>query len=154
MSHRYRRPCTCNKRRHGSEQDAIAAAAERSAAVNLPITHYKCVGNKTWHITADGFQPSSLNASHARRLAYEVLLHGEVNLNEYRARVYGVARRDVNEKLWMRVSRRATQLHRAGLVVRRGVIVQLADADGLRRVIQVGAVQYLEERGQVADEQG
>jgi hypothetical protein len=143
--------CSCKKISHPDEAAAALAAVRAGSSLNRLFTTYRCIGNACWHTTADGFQPSSLNASKGRRLAYEVLLHGEANLDEFRYRVFGLYPSDAGRGAWKRVSSIARAMVDLGLVTRHDVTIRQADRDGLRRVVQIGLEGYRAERAAGTD---
>ncbi|WP_229075106.1 hypothetical protein [Actinoplanes sp. DH11] len=131
--------CGCGKRRFRDEAAAREAAAADEEAYGVAVAVYRCPGGLAWHLTAHGFIPEALR-SVGRRLAYELVEHGSVEVAEFRTRMGRPGSRR-----WTRVERCAEQMAALGLVRREGGPpgrLVAADLPGLRRVVQAGLDAY------------
>ena len=134
--------CACGKKRYRDEPAALAAAAADELIYGQEMTAYRCVGGAAWHLSAHGFVPEALK-SVGRRLAYEVLECGRVDLDEF---VGGVGGRD--HRRGVRAERCAARMTALGLVEpvaggdeqRRWL--SALDPAGLARVVQIGLDAY------------
>lgn len=137
--------CRCGKKRHRDEPAALRAAAADAGTYGGVITVYRCPGGLAWHVTSTGFLPESLRTT-ARRLAYELVAHREVDLDDFRLRVL---RLNPGDRKWRRVRQAGTEMWQAGLVTEtadRPGVLRAADEAGLRRVVQIGLDAYLAEQ--------
>ncbi len=134
--------CGCGKKRYRDEQAARAAASADELAYGQVVTVYRCVGGAAWHLSAHGFVPGALK-SVGRRLAYEVLDRGRVELDGF---VGGVGGRD--HRRGVRAERCAAQMVALGLVELRAEgggerrWLCALDHAGLARVVQIGLDAY------------
>ncbi len=141
--------CDCGKVRYRTEQDAQKAANRDHNTHGGVITTYRCPGGLAWHVTSKGFLPESLRTI-GRRLAYELLMHDQVDLDDFRRRVL---RLSPDDRAWRRVRQYAKEMTAAGLAAeaetgegRKSGLFSPVDRDGLKRVVQVGLDTYLAER--------
>jgi hypothetical protein len=138
--------CACGKKRYRDEPAALAAASADEVAYGQVVTVYRCVGGAAWHLSAHGFVPGALK-SVGRRLAYEVVDRGQVDLDEF---VGGVGGR--NHRRGVRAERCAAQMVDLGLVERAAAgggerrWLCARDRAGLGRVVQIGLDAYAQER--------
>ncbi|GIF16619.1 hypothetical protein [Actinoplanes teichomyceticus] len=136
--------CRCGKKRYRDERQALAAAAADQRAHHVAATVYRCPGGLAWHVTSRGCTPQALR-SVGRRLAYELVAHGEVDLDEFRARVAGT-----DPRRRARVSRCARQMTDLALTrwapAAAGIRLAATDRAGLARVVQIGLDGYAAER--------
>ena len=128
--------CACGKKRYRDEESALAAAAADARSYGGEVTPYRCPGGLAWHLTAHGFTPEAL-PSVGRRLAFALLEHGEVDVDEFVSRDPRRARR---------VSRCAEQMTALGLARPAGGRLLAGDRAGLARVVRIGLDGYAEER--------
>jgi hypothetical protein len=142
--------CGCGKKRYRDEPAALDAAAHDEDTYGGLVTVYRCPGGLAWHLTSQGFRPEALRTV-GRRLACELVLHDEVDLDDFRRRVLRLDGRAEHRK-WRRAEQCAAEMREAGLVREQrsagadgpGTLVAL-DSDGLRRVVQIGLDGYLAE---------
>lgn len=133
--------CGCGKKRYRDEPSALAAAATDQAVHGGVVTVYRCPGGLAWHLSANGCTPEAL-PSIGRRLAFELVERGEVDVDDFLARV---GRLDPRRR--GRVDRCAEQMTELGLTrwapSRRLVAENRA---GLARVVQIGLDGFAAER--------
>lgn len=152
--------CGCGKKRYRDERSALDVAAIDQRDFGGAIRVYRCPGGLAWHLTAHGFTPEALR-SVGRRLAYELLEHGEVSVDEFRSRALGG--HGAGSRRWERVARCAAQMVELGLArsdlgcpgrpwpatappeIEYTGRLQALDRDGLARVVQVGLDAYAEQ---------
>lgn len=136
MSRRFN--CRCGKKRYRDEEAAVVAAAADTGAFGGTVTAYRCPGGLAWHLTAHGYLPEGLRTV-GRRLAHELLTHGEADLAAFRA--------GLPAGRHARADRCAEQLAALGAAHRTAPgRLTAADPVALRRVIQIGLDAYAQER--------
>ena len=138
--------CACGKKRYRDEPAALAAAAADQRAYGVAAQVYRCPGGLAWHLTSRGFTPQAL-PSVGRRLAFELLASGEVDLDDFVARAYPRPR-GPDPRRRDRAGRCAGQMAALGLVAGVGTTGRLRalDRPGLARVVQIGLDAYAQER--------
>jgi hypothetical protein len=149
--------CGCGKKRYRDERSALAAAAADQDSYGDVVTVYRCPGGLAWHLTSHGFTPEALR-SIGRRLAFEVLKNGQVDLEDFGIRALRLDRRP-DPRRRQRLHRCAEQMTELGLTqpaADADADASDADADaggrlvavnraGLARVVQIGLDAYAEE---------
>jgi hypothetical protein len=141
--------CECDKIPYRDEAAALLAAAHRGEDAGIPLSVYKCPGSSSWHLTSRGFRPQALK-TRPRVLAWHLSVRRVITWPEL-LREFGLdpdERTNASQKL----SKALSAFTDLGLAVRwpgpRGAwVVEAADLDGLRRVMQVGLQEYAESRG-------
>ena len=139
--------CGCGKRRYRDERSALAAADADRAVHGGVVAVYRCPGGLAWHLSAHGFTPEALRST-GRRLAYDLLEHAEVDLDDFRDRVLRLRTRPEGRRS-ARAERCAGQMAELGLVRRAaadGSLLVAVNRPALRRVVQIGLDGYAEER--------
>jgi hypothetical protein len=143
--------CACGKKRYRDEESATAAAARDEQAYGETVTVYRCPGGLAWHLTTRGFVGEAL-PSIGRRLAWELLGHDGVDLDDFRTRVLRPPA-GPGSRRWHRAETCARRLTDLGLARRAGPDgpLRAADPDGLARVVRIGLDAYAAEAGNHPD---
>jgi hypothetical protein len=140
--------CACDKKPHATEEDALAQAANDAEIYDAVVTVYRCNGSLAWHTSSRGFLPSSLG--HARRLAYEMVLHpGGVHLDSFRTQLG----QDYGSAAWRKTGSYAARMKKLGVLRDRPSNdtgrptgwLELVNEAGARRIVQIGIDGYAEE---------
>lgn len=135
--------CGCGKKRYRDERSALEAASTDQQRYGDAVTAYRCPGGLAWHLTAHGFTPGALR-SVGRRLAFELLDHGALDLDDFLERALGG--RTADDRRRQRAERCAAQMAALGLVrpaaTGAGRRLVAVDEPGLARVVQIGLDAY------------
>ncbi|MEU4624717.1 hypothetical protein AB0G04_32685 [Actinoplanes sp. NPDC023801] len=137
--------CRCGKKRYRDELSAMAAAAADEQEHGDVVSVYRCPGGLAWHLTAHGFVPEALR-SVGRRVAYEFLERGEIDLGTFLTSTYG-AHDGPGQRRRIRAERCVEQMTALHLVRPAGSPGRFVAADraGLARVVRIGMDAFLEE---------
>jgi hypothetical protein len=134
--------CGCDKIRYRSEDEARSVADRHPQVYGTDFRVYKCPGARPWHIATRGFHPRALK-SRARIMAYHISARRIVDTNWIIERELGLTPRGSGWRSAHRLVGEFAQLGLVRYVERPGTrTVEVTDADGLFRVIQVGWEQY------------
>ena len=138
--------CGCSKIRYHSEEAARATAERHPEVYGTDFHLYKCPGARPWHIATRGFHPRALK-SRGRILAYHISARRIIDVNWVIEHELALA---PNTAAWRSAHRLVDDYVAWGLVrpvARPGPrTVEVADQEGLFRVIQIGWEQYRADR--------